>query len=142
MSCHWQTRRNRDTITFDEWVDLDLSRSGKGIANAYRNFVVRCKHEAAVVVLTAPAMGGRVAYCFKQPSVDEVNGFRRGLNLYRYAVSHTPYGDERVEKKQIENAAQLWKRDPLIGIHGIPDLNGAWVGEGISNCEVDGEPVR
>ena len=36
----------------------------------------------------------------------------------------------------------LWKRGPLIGIHGIPDLNGAWVGEGISNYEVEGEPVR
>lgn len=24
LSCYWQTRKNRDTITFDEWVDLDL----------------------------------------------------------------------------------------------------------------------
>lgn len=24
MTCYWQTRRNRDLITFDEWVDLDL----------------------------------------------------------------------------------------------------------------------
>lgn len=24
LTCYWQTRRNRDTITFDEWVDLDL----------------------------------------------------------------------------------------------------------------------
>ncbi len=24
LSCYWQTRQNRDTITFDEWVDLDL----------------------------------------------------------------------------------------------------------------------
>lgn len=24
MMCYWQTRRNRDAITFDEWVDLDL----------------------------------------------------------------------------------------------------------------------
>lgn len=23
ITCYWQTRRNRDTITFDEWVDLD-----------------------------------------------------------------------------------------------------------------------
>ena len=23
MTCYWQTRRNRDSITFDEWVDLD-----------------------------------------------------------------------------------------------------------------------
>lgn len=24
ITCYWQTRRNRDTITFDEWVDLGL----------------------------------------------------------------------------------------------------------------------
>ncbi len=24
MSCNWRTRRNRDPIIFDEWVDLDL----------------------------------------------------------------------------------------------------------------------
>lgn len=24
LSCYWQTRQNRDAITFDEWVDLDL----------------------------------------------------------------------------------------------------------------------
>lgn len=24
MTCYWQTRRNRDDITFDEWVSLDL----------------------------------------------------------------------------------------------------------------------
>ena len=24
LTCYWQTRRNRDTISFDEWVDLDL----------------------------------------------------------------------------------------------------------------------
>ena len=24
MTCYWQTRRNRDSITFDEWVDMDL----------------------------------------------------------------------------------------------------------------------
>lgn len=24
MTCCWQTRRNRDAISFDEWVDLDL----------------------------------------------------------------------------------------------------------------------
>ena len=24
MTCYWQTRRNRDSITFGEWVDLDL----------------------------------------------------------------------------------------------------------------------
>lgn len=27
MSCYWQTRRNRDSISFDEWVDLDLYKS-------------------------------------------------------------------------------------------------------------------
>lgn len=26
MTCYWQTRRNRDSITFDEWADLDLWR--------------------------------------------------------------------------------------------------------------------
>ena len=24
ITCYWQTRRNRDSITFDHWVDLDL----------------------------------------------------------------------------------------------------------------------
>lgn len=24
LTCYWQTRRDRDAITFDEWVDLDL----------------------------------------------------------------------------------------------------------------------
>lgn len=24
LTCYWQTRRNRDSITFDEWVDLDI----------------------------------------------------------------------------------------------------------------------
>lgn len=24
LTCYWQTRRNRDAISFDEWVDLDL----------------------------------------------------------------------------------------------------------------------
>ena len=24
MTCYWQTRRNRDAITFAEWVELDL----------------------------------------------------------------------------------------------------------------------
>ena len=27
LTCYWQTRRNRDSITFDEWVDMDLSRA-------------------------------------------------------------------------------------------------------------------
>lgn len=32
MTCYWQTRRNRDSITFDEWVDLDLWAEG-GVSN-------------------------------------------------------------------------------------------------------------
>lgn len=24
ITCYWQTRKNRDSITFEEWVDLDL----------------------------------------------------------------------------------------------------------------------
>lgn len=24
LTCYWQTRMNRDDLTFDEWVDLDL----------------------------------------------------------------------------------------------------------------------
>ena len=24
LTCYWQTRVNRDDLTFDEWVDLDL----------------------------------------------------------------------------------------------------------------------
>lgn len=24
ITCYWQTRRDRDSIDFDEWVDLDL----------------------------------------------------------------------------------------------------------------------
>ncbi len=24
MTCYWQTRRNRDAVTFDEWVEMDL----------------------------------------------------------------------------------------------------------------------
>ena len=27
MTCYWQTRSNRDSITFDEWIDLDLWKS-------------------------------------------------------------------------------------------------------------------
>lgn len=27
MTCYWQTCRNRDSITFDEWIDLDLWRA-------------------------------------------------------------------------------------------------------------------
>lgn len=44
MTCYRQTRRNRDSITFDEWVDLDLwsetrrreSRSSMRVADIFR----------------------------------------------------------------------------------------------------------
>ena len=36
MTCYWQTRRNRDSITFDEWVDLDLLYIKK--CSAWRDF--------------------------------------------------------------------------------------------------------
>ena len=36
MTCYWQTRRNRDSITFDEWVDLDLSRGYRYVTHALR----------------------------------------------------------------------------------------------------------
>lgn len=29
MTCYWQTCRNCDPITFDEWVDLDLCGDGR-----------------------------------------------------------------------------------------------------------------
>ena len=35
MTCYWQTRRNRDSITFDEWVDLDLWRFGSAFRSGY-----------------------------------------------------------------------------------------------------------
>ena len=36
MTCYWQTRRNRDSITFDEWVDLDLWRCVAACASSGR----------------------------------------------------------------------------------------------------------
>lgn len=30
ITCYWQTRRDRDSITFDEWVDLDLWKCEAG----------------------------------------------------------------------------------------------------------------
>ena len=33
LTCYWQTRRNRDSITFDEWVDLDLWQGAGSHAN-------------------------------------------------------------------------------------------------------------
>ena len=41
MTCYWQTRRNRDSITFDEWVDLDLSR-GTSAARSPTTSAPRC----------------------------------------------------------------------------------------------------
>ena len=35
MTCYWQTRRNRDSITFDEWVDLDLWDTQLGVCDAF-----------------------------------------------------------------------------------------------------------
>ena len=32
MTCYWQTRRNRDSITFDEWVDLVASCDNDGLS--------------------------------------------------------------------------------------------------------------
>jgi hypothetical protein len=26
ITCYWQSRRNRDSISFDEWIDLDLCK--------------------------------------------------------------------------------------------------------------------
>ncbi|WP_367317023.1 sugar transferase [Senegalimassilia anaerobia] len=37
MTCYWQTRRNRDSITFDEWVDLDLW-TGQGFLDGKISF--------------------------------------------------------------------------------------------------------
>ena len=51
MTCYWQTRRNRDSITFDEWVDLDLWRNAFEQAaysadrEAYRQCVARVRSE-------------------------------------------------------------------------------------------------
>ena len=114
--------------TILEW-DNEISRSGKGIANAYRNFVVRCKMEAAVVVLSAPVDSGRAIFCYTQKSVGKVDGFRKGITLYHYVVHHTPFGNERVEKRQIENASQsrLFRRG---GVGAVSDGVQAIIGCG------------
>jgi lipopolysaccharide/colanic/teichoic acid biosynthesis glycosyltransferase len=49
ITCYWQTRRNRDTITFDEWVDLDLLYIKK--ASVWTDF--RLIVQTVGVVLTA-----------------------------------------------------------------------------------------
>ena len=49
LTCYWQTRRNRDSITFDEWVDLDLLYIKK--CSVWIDFKLRI--QTIVVVLTA-----------------------------------------------------------------------------------------
>ena len=49
MTCYWQTRRNRDAITFDEWVELDLLYIKKCSAWADLKLIV----QTIGVVLTA-----------------------------------------------------------------------------------------
>ena len=49
MTCYWQTRRNRDAITFDEWVELDLLYIKKCSARADLKLIV----QTVGVVLTA-----------------------------------------------------------------------------------------
>ena len=110
--------------TAQEW-DQEISKSGKGMANAYRNFVVRSKRETVTIILVAPVEGGKALLCFTQRAVDETDGFRRGPKLYRYAVSRTRYGAEQVEKRRIEDATQgrLFRRGgvgaAMGGVHAI-----------------------
>ncbi len=49
MTCYWQTRRNRDAITFDEWVEMDLLYIKKCSAWSDLKLVV----QTVGVVLTA-----------------------------------------------------------------------------------------
>ncbi len=49
LTCYWQTRRNRDSITFDEWVALDLLYVKKGSPWSDAKLVV----QTIGVVLTA-----------------------------------------------------------------------------------------
>ena len=49
LTCYWQTRRNRDSITFDEWVDLDLLYIKKCSAWSDLSLIV----QTVGVVLTA-----------------------------------------------------------------------------------------
>ena len=37
ITCYWQTRRNRDLITFDEWVDLGLWNLSKSLYGTTEN---------------------------------------------------------------------------------------------------------
>ncbi len=41
ITCYWQTRKNRDVIGFDEWVDLDLLYINQRSAWADFKFVVQ-----------------------------------------------------------------------------------------------------
>lgn len=49
ITCYWQTRTNRDSITFDEWVDLDLLYIQKCSVPADLKLIV----QTVGVVLTA-----------------------------------------------------------------------------------------
>ena len=49
MTCYWQTRRNRDAISFDEWIELDLLYIRKCNAIADVKLIV----QTVGVVLTA-----------------------------------------------------------------------------------------
>ena len=42
MTCYWQIRRNRDSITFDEWVDLDLWERPTSSGPTARRTTSRC----------------------------------------------------------------------------------------------------
>ena len=68
MTCYWQTRRNRDSVTFDEWVDLDLwsetrrrePRSSMRVADIFR---LRCRTRRRLIASSRrPTFdGGRAA---------------------------------------------------------------------------------
>lgn len=54
LTCYWQTRRNRDSITFDEWVDLDLWTADAVARNAFFT-ILRCGCRAySSVFVTVP----------------------------------------------------------------------------------------
>ncbi|MCI8451459.1 MAG: sugar transferase, partial [Eggerthellaceae bacterium] len=49
LTCYWQTRMNRDDLTFDEWVDLDFDYIKKcSIWNDFKLII-----QTVGVVLTA-----------------------------------------------------------------------------------------
>ena len=49
MTCYWQTRRNRDSITFDEWVDLDLWRESLRGARKESRKCPSCHGEGCII---------------------------------------------------------------------------------------------